>query len=123
MKTFLRLMGLSFIATLCLSLPVRAQTPTVIPDTQAQQYIGQNVTVEGVVTTVSTSSKGKAYINFGGAYPNQTFTGWVPAGSPLASYASLQPLRGKKVKITGKIELYQGKPEIKIMSKDQIVSE
>jgi|SRR5271165_1268253 len=108
---------------LSLSLPVRAQTLSVIPDTQASQYIGQNVTVEGVVTAVSTSRKGNAFINFGGVYPNQTFTGWIPTGSPLASFDSLKLLRGKKVKITGTIELYQGKPEIKIMSKDQLVSE
>jgi len=103
--------------------PLRAQTAVVVSDTQAAQYIGQNVTVEGVVTAVSTGPKGNAFINFGGVYPNQTFTGWIPAGSPLASDPSLQLLQGKTVKITGMIELYHGKPEIKIMSKDQLVSE
>jgi hypothetical protein len=33
--------------------------------------------VEGVVTAVTTSRKGNTFINFGGVYPNQTFTGWV----------------------------------------------
>ena len=97
----------------------RAQTPVVISDTQAAQYI----TVEGVVTAVSTSRKSNAFINFGGVYPNQTFTGWIPTGTPLASYASLQLLKGKKLKITGRIELYRGKPEIKVLSKSQIAEE
>jgi DNA/RNA endonuclease YhcR with UshA esterase domain len=36
----------------------------------------------------------------------------------------LAGLEGKKVKITGTIELlYKGKPEIKIMSKDQLAQE
>jgi hypothetical protein len=55
--------------------------------------------------------------------PNQTFTGWIPAGRPLASDPWLQQLQGKTVKITGVIELYHGKPEIKITSKDQIASQ
>ena len=32
-------------------------------------------------------------------------------------------LEGKTIKITGTIELYKGKPEIKIMSKDQLILE
>jgi hypothetical protein len=69
---------------------------------------------------VSTSKKGNTFINFGGVYPNQTFTGWIPAGTSLASEPSIQSLEGKKIKITGLIELYRGKPEIRILSRDQI---
>ena len=64
--------------------------------------------MEGGVTAVSTS-RGNTFINFGGVYPNQTFTGWIAAGTPLASYTSLQLLKGKKIEITGRIELYRGK--------------
>ena len=42
---------------------------------------------------------------------------------PLASDPSLQLFQGKAVKITGVIELYHGKPEIKITSKAQIALE
>jgi len=91
--------------------------------TRKPQHIGQNVNFEGVATAVTTSRKGNTFINFDGVYPNQTFTGWIPSGTPLASDAFLQSLQGKKVKITGRIELYRGKPEMKIMSKDQLVSE
>jgi hypothetical protein len=49
-----------------------------------------------------------AFLNFGDKYPNQTFTGWVPAGTPLASDPSLQLLQGKTVKITGVIEHHHG---------------
>jgi hypothetical protein len=63
-----------------LASPSRAQTPVVVSETEAAQHVGQDVSVEGVVTAVSTSRKGNTFINFGGAYPNQTFTGWIPAG-------------------------------------------
>ena len=122
MKAFLRLLMSVLFVTAPLASPLRAQTAVVI-DTQAAQYIGQNVTVEGVVTAVSTSQKGNAFINFGGVYPNQTFTGWIPTGTPLASYTSLQLLKGKKIKITGRIELYRGKPAIRVLSKSQIAEE
>jgi hypothetical protein len=69
------------------------------------------------------SKSGNVFINFGNKYPNQAFTGWIPSGTPLTSDSSLQLLQGKTVKITGVIELYHGKPEIRITSKDQIVSE
>jgi DNA/RNA endonuclease YhcR with UshA esterase domain len=123
MKAFLRLLMCVLFVTAPLASPSLAQTPVVVSDTEAAQHIGQDVTVEGVVTAVSTSRKGNAFINFGSVYPNQTFTGWIPAGTPSARYASLRLLRGKKVKITGRIELYRRKPEIKIMSKDQLVLE
>ena len=72
---------------------------------------------------VFTSKNGNTFLNFGAVYPNQTFTGWIPKDSPLASDASLPALEGKRVRITGTIDLYKGKPEIKIMSKSQIEEE
>jgi hypothetical protein len=75
-----------------------------------------------VVTAVS-SSKGNTFINFGGKYPNQTFTGWIPKDSKLAGGSTLAGMEGKKIKITGRIELYRGKPEIKITSEDQLALE
>jgi DNA/RNA endonuclease YhcR with UshA esterase domain len=123
MKTFLRLLISVLFVTSPLASQSEAQTPVVVSDAPASQYIGQNVTVEGVVTAVSTSRKGNAFINFGGVYPNQTFTGWIPTGTALASYASLRLLKGKKIKITGRIELYRGKPEIKVLSESQIAEE
>jgi|ERR1700719_866749 DNA/RNA endonuclease YhcR with UshA esterase domain len=94
-----------------------------IDSSDAPKYIGQNVAVSGLVVAVFVSKHGNAFINFGDKYPNQTFTGWIPAGTPLAGDPSLQQLQGKTIRITGVIELYRGKPEIKITSKDQIVSE
>ena len=102
-----------------LSTSLEAQTGIVIPDTEAAQHVGQHETVEGTVVKVFTS-KGNTFLNFGAAYPNQTFTGWIPKNSPVAADASLSALEGKRVRISGIIERYKSKPEIKIMSKDQL---
>ena len=120
MKAFLRLLMSVLFVTAPVASPARAQTPVVVSDAQAEQHIGRDVTVEGVVTAVSTSRKGNTFINFGGVYPNQTFTGWIPAGTPLATDDSISTLQGKKIKITGRIELYRGKPEMRVLSKSQI---
>jgi hypothetical protein len=105
------------------SVSTRAQTTTVIPFAEASRYVGQRVAVEGVVAKVFTSRNGNTFLDFGAAYPNELFTGWIPQNSALSADPSLWSLRGKKVKVTGIIELYRGKPEIKIVSTDQLVLE
>jgi hypothetical protein len=102
---------LSLLATPAGGLPV-------IKDSQAVQYLGKNVEVRGFVVSVTISPLGTAFINFGRHYPNQTFAGFIEAGSKIAK--RIAELQGKLVAITGKIELYQGKPEIKVTSTDQI---
>ena len=77
-----------------LSAPVSAQTASVIPDTEAAQHVGQKTTVEGVVTAVTNSGKGNTFINFGGKYPHQTFTGWIPKDSEIAGGSTLAGLEG-----------------------------
>jgi hypothetical protein len=99
----IRFLTLAAMVVGSLSITALAQTSTVIPDSEAAQHIGQNATVEGVVTAVSTSKRGYTFINFGGVYPNQTFTGWIPAGTPLASDPSVKSLQGQRIKITGTI--------------------
>ena len=123
MASIIRIVTLSTLVVGSLSITLFAQTSTVIPDTEAEKHIGQDVTVEGIVTAVATSRKGNTFINFGGVYPNQTFTGWIPAGTPLATDSSIPTLQGKNIKITGRIELYRGKPEIRVLSKSQITEE
>ena len=98
----------------------RANELPVIKDSEAVQYVGKNVEVRGFVVSVTTSPLGTAFINFGREYPNQTFAGFIAAGSKMATDQLIAMLQGKIIGITGTIELYQGKPEIKVLSIDQI---
>jgi DNA/RNA endonuclease YhcR with UshA esterase domain len=98
----------------------RAGELSVIKDSDAIRFVGKNVEVRGLVVSVSASPLGTAFINFGREYPNQTFAGFIEAGSKMEDDQQIAALQGKIISITGMIELIQGKPEIKITSADQI---
>jgi DNA/RNA endonuclease YhcR with UshA esterase domain len=110
----------------CFSASLTAQTTLLIHDTEAIKHLGQYVTVEGSVVAVFISKNGNTFLSFGAPYPNQTFAGWILPNSELAgvsTVADLVGLAGKKLRISGTIELYKGKPEIRITSKKQIQQE
>jgi hypothetical protein len=118
------LLALSILTILSALVPyAKAQTETVIPANEAAAHIGQYATIEGVVAKVFTSNKGNTFLNIGASYPNQTFTGWIPPASPVSKSAVLSDIEGKHVKITGRIELYKGKPEIRINADSQLTVE
>ena len=112
-----------FITILSLLLCVivaRADEPTVIKDSEATRFVGKEVEVRGPVVSVTTSPLGTTFINFGGEYPNQKFAGFIAAGSKMATDQRLTMIQGKIISIRGTIELREGKPEIEIVSADQI---
>jgi hypothetical protein len=108
-----------FSLLLCL-IAARADELPVIKDSEAVQYLGKNVEVRGLVVSVTISPLGTACISFGREYPDQTFAGFIAAGSKMETDQRIAMLQGKIIGITGTIELYQGKPEIEVTSTDQI---
>jgi DNA/RNA endonuclease YhcR with UshA esterase domain len=115
MRRFFAILGL-----LTLLIASRADDPPVIKDSEAARYVGKNVEVRGLVVSVAASPLGTTFINFGREYPNQTFAGFIAAGSKIATDQWIAALQGKIIGITGTIELHRGKPEIKVISIDQI---
>jgi len=110
----------AILALLLCVIAARGDEPIVIKDSEAIQYVGKEVEVRGRVASVTTSPLGTTFINFGGDYPNQKFAGFIAAGSPIATDRRLTMIQGKTVSITGTIRLRDGKPEIEIVSADQI---
>ncbi len=108
-----------FSLLLCL-VAARADELPVIKDSEAVQYLGKNVEVRGLVVSVTISPLGTACISFGREYPDQTFAGFIAAGSKMETDRRIAMLQGKIIGIIGIIELYQGKPEIEVTSTDQI---
>jgi RecJ-like exonuclease len=102
------------------AIATRGDKPIVIKDSEAIQYVGQEVEVRGRVVSVTTSPLGTTFINFGGDYPNQTFAGFIAAGSTISADPRLTMIQGKTIGITGKVRIHDGKPEIEIVSADQI---
>ena len=112
MKILACVLGLAFAAT-----PALAET---IAPPDAQKYIGKTVTVEGVVATVHHAVSGKVtFIDIGGRYPDNAFTGIILADD-AAKFPDVDKLEGKTIDITGTITLYNKKPEIILKDATQI---
>ena len=107
---------LTVIATLFLT--VTAQADTISPR-DAYANAGASITVEGVVSQVSTIKSGTTFINFGGRYPNHIFYG-VTFRSDADQFGDIRGLRGKTIRLYGTIDLYKGKPQIILHDQSQI---
>src|ERR1700757_3038360 len=105
----------AILAFLLCTFEARADKPIIVKDSEAIQYVGKEVEVRGYVVSVTTSPLGTAFINFGKEYPNQTFAGFIAAGSKIATDQQIATLQGKIIGITGKIELHREKPEINVL--------
>lgn len=99
-------------------MPAAAMPTGTVAASQAQNHVGQHITVEGVVSEVHASANA-TFIDIGGRYPDETFTG-VIFGDDESGFSDLQGLEGKTVDITGTVKLYNGRPEIVLTSKDQL---
>ena len=110
----------AIVALLLWAIAAHADKPVVIKDSEAIRYVGKEVEVRGRVASVTTSPLGTTFINFGGEYPNQKFAGFIAAGSPMATDQRLTMIQGKTIGIMGTIRIRDGKPEIEIVSADQI---
>lgn len=100
---------------------VASAVPSVVaaPDTAAAA--SSQVTICDRIYGGKTFASGMALLNLGGAYPNQKLTIVIKAedhtkfkDAPDIYYA------GKKVCVTGKQEMYNGKPEIVVTDPSQI---
>jgi hypothetical protein len=117
----MRSLGWILIVYIVCFVPVaRAETLQLVKDTEAAKFVGKNVEVRGQVVSIYIAKHGDAYMFFGAAYPKQTFTGYIPAGWTFSGGPWMQKLQGQIIGGTGTVEIYRGKPEIKILSMDQI---
>ena len=85
----------------------------------AVKHYGEEATVTGIVTQVSTPRNGIIYLNMGGKFPDNVFTG-VIFKKEAAAFENVKELEGKKVELTGMIVEYKGKPQIILKKPDQI---
>ena len=91
----------------------------VIPDSGAASHVGQTVTVEGTVANVHVTRSGTTFLNFGAAYPKQTFTA-VIFRSAASLFPNPQQWESKRVRVTGKVRLYRDRPEIVLEASSQV---
>jgi micrococcal nuclease len=93
----------------------------VIGACQAGNYYEKEVIVEGKVIDAYRSKKNNVFLNFGKPYPNQCFSA-VIFSSDLYKFGDNPEkyYNQKIVRIRGKIQEYQGKPEIILKDLSQI---
>ena len=96
----------------------------VIKPEEAQQHIGENQTVCGIVasTHYAKSSRGQpSFLNLDQPYPNQIFTILIwGENRPKFKEAPEKYFKGKRICVTGVIEIYRGTPEIIVNDPSQI---
>jgi hypothetical protein len=84
----------------------------------AQAHVGQNVMVSSKVFGYK-AFDGLTLVNLGAAHPNELLT-VVLRGAATAMAADID---GKAIRVTGKVEMYKGKPEIVVRDPGMIVKE
>ncbi len=98
-----------------------AQTGTSYTAIDAAKHIGENATITDMVDGIHQSKNGNIFLNMGGKYPNQAFTAFIPAKN-AGHFANFRDYDGKTISVSGKITLYNQKPEIVVTSPSQITA-
>jgi DNA/RNA endonuclease YhcR with UshA esterase domain len=102
-----------------------ASAQKIISLEEAKDHIGDSVSVSGKVFGVKYFSEGKqapTLINVGAAFPNQLLT--VVIYGEDRERLKLEPetmYRDKQLLISGRVELYRGKPQIIVRDAAQLV--
>jgi hypothetical protein len=108
-----------------LSLIVLAQTllaADTIPSAKAKEHVGQDGTVCGKVadTRYLESARRPTFLNFDERYPNHTFTAVIFGENRAKFGAPEKDYLDRDICVTGKIEDYNGKPQIIVTEPQQI---
>ena len=81
--------------------------------------MGQTVVVHGTIVEVHQFKGGSIVLNFGAKYPKQVFQVFIPT-KLAATTGDMHEYVGKEMVVDGKIEMYKGKPEIKLEDAGQL---
>jgi micrococcal nuclease len=93
----------------------------VIGACQTGNYYGKEAIVEGKVADVYRSKKNNVFLNFEKPYPNQCFSAVIFASDQYKFVQNPEKYYDQKIlRIRGKIQEYQGKPEIILKTPEQI---
>lgn len=89
--------------------PALVQDAVVVKDTAAARYVGQRVTVEGLVASVKVSAhRHTTYLNFRLPYPDHSFSAWI-ADTLASRFPAPAELERRRVRVTGVVWMQDGK--------------
>lgn len=115
--------GLLTILALTLSLTTLAQTEIGLDELAS--HVGDSVTVKGKIHGVRYLESAKntpTFINVGGAFPNQllTIVIWGDVRKKLNYAPEEKPYVNGFAKVSGKVEIFRGKPQIVVTNPSQL---
>lgn len=117
-KMIMKKIGFFIIAGMVfLSSTVSAQK--IYPPAEAKDHVDEVVIIKGEVSQVSTTRAGQVYLNMGGKYPQNNFSAVILKAN-VPSFNNVKDYEGKIVEVTGKVKIYNSKPEIVLDKKEQI---
>ncbi|MBS1568809.1 MAG: hypothetical protein JST45_05140 [Bacteroidetes bacterium] len=101
---------------------MRAQSCTATVETVARQ-VGESVVFCGTPSEVHASNRpdGPVHVNFGGTWPDVSFTVIIFPDVAGDVPALVKRLEGKSVQVTGLVKDYKGKPEIVLKKLNDLV--
>jgi DNA/RNA endonuclease YhcR with UshA esterase domain len=93
---------------------------------EAREHVGEEVVVEGWVSQVVVSRKTNVFLNFERPFPGNEFAAviLVKSGGAALLAEGVQEwknLRGKKVAVSGRVQLYKGRAQIVLIDRAQLV--
>jgi DNA/RNA endonuclease YhcR with UshA esterase domain len=84
----------------------------------AKDNVGKEASVSGTVAQIS-KAQGLVRLNLEKPFPNQPFTAVIFARH-TNHFGDLESFKGKKIEVTGKITEYRGRPQIILVSTNQL---
>jgi hypothetical protein len=112
------------ITILTLTLPAQAAYAAALAPEDAVKHAGETATVCGLVAGAKYAAQvrgGLTFIDFGKPYPDAPFTAMIFASDRAKFGTPEKGLQGKQVCVTGKIQMFRGKPEIVLSDPKQLV--
>ncbi|MBG9375403.1 hypothetical protein I5907_04105 [Panacibacter sp. DH6] len=108
----------------CLFLGAHTYAQQKIDITEISQHTGDSVTVCAKVfggIFLSAAKNQPTFLNVGAAYPHQPLTVVIWNNTrKLFSYKPEEQFKGKTVCVTGKVELFNNKPQIVVQKPEQL---
>ena len=96
-----------------------ADIPAIVPWTQAAQYVGHTITVQGVIVRVGKSGKTN-FLNFAQDYRGKFYMVLFDDLATTLPDSVQDTFEGKTLRVHGLVEDHRGTPQLKITSMDQV---
>ena len=95
--------------------------PDIVPWEEAHKYVGHEITVEGKIVDIGQSRDGKVnFLNFHKEWRGKFYMVLFDDLAKTLPESVAATFKGKTLRVKGEVEDHRGRPQIKILSMDQV---